>query len=197
MNQSLDVFTSLFGLALKIVGAHDVQKQLLFDKHVDPLYQSLTLVHEDYMRMLRELRVVVRDRQVLQSELLDFLSSRQIDLAAVRTLVDIKAGMLPSSPARPVLPQYWWLLQDFANAVKAYFEAASTAGSVTHYRAFIEHVRLNMQNGVKDPWRYPITGGPDHARQELENILTIMERDLPLRYRNVTELYTKLDIALN
>ena len=171
---------------IAILKEYDHQKEKFFDRHIDPLYQRMVLIHKDYMAAFTQIERHVEAKTTPEEELIEFLRTRQAEFYSERGLARFIAESLGDAERRPIRSDTWYEIKRFCSCVADYFRAASEGGDITHFSALIDAAIENFASAA-------ITGGAPRAHLELLQSIRIATRDLPDRFDAISKSYAKLE----
>jgi hypothetical protein len=190
--------TAVIGLLWKMFDKYGSQKKDLFENHVEPLLEKMTVIHKDYIAGFTAFRQHLDKRTKPSHELLDFLKERRRDYAQDRQLISDMADKLKKLHKVGIKSEDIKALQAFAETIVAYFSASSEIGNISWYSDLIEIVRWQSRYDVDvipDVWQTTAIAGysPDILLPVVDHIL---DNTLPNAFQKVSEAYADLRVRL-
>lgn len=186
------IFSFLFGF----LNSYDAQKKGLFDSHIEPLMQSIEEIHRDYISTFIEIRSSLKNKEVPEQSLLDFLEDRRHQLASRRDLAQQLAKELQSAERRVVTSGTWEAFKNFCISVVEYFEASDCIGAPSWYTDFIKFMNVARLVKLEKTFFDKNVFGNDPRTDMIAHINKIVEERLPAKLNNVHVKYAALRSAL-
>ena len=185
-----DAITKICNHLIELIKARRLGQRQLFSDHIEPIFQQLTEIHEDYKSGVAEIVALIEDYTVQPTTIRDTIIDKKQQLEHIRQLVfDLNKACLlspysqsvPRSPGNP------------RNVKEAAFEFAQTI-----------HLYFRFSTGDMPPpfpemtWYTGLTGlielslkGEIERNECLEEANDVV-RQLPERWRAVTSAYARV-----
>lgn len=182
------------------------QLKKYFEVAVEPSYQDLERIHNDYTVQLSKLRMYVRDMALPPQELIDWLRQTGLEYRPKRdALSTFEAeitgfGNMPADPTSDdAQARFLWHLQQYAKGIVAYIKCTTSHKDLSYYRDY-EFDLTRLLRLIEDEHRNQgekkilasIFYETDYVKDLHEELINVCDKVLPLHWKRVTEQYRAL-----
>lgn len=168
-----------------------------FEAHIEPSYQQLCAIHEDYWKQFsKALRLLKKGTNL--DEVVEILKRDRPNMLLKRQ--EVREGLLALRNYRlekKRKPKVVILFYDYVSSVDEYLNAASPLPRATWYRYFIETFSELVQQG-KNPLSYGYPGcaqGKSAPVLAMEQLETAIQKNMPEAMQKIQANYAKLRTA--
>lgn len=165
-----------------------------FEDHIEPSYQQLCAIHEDYSKQFSNALDLLRKGRNLE-EVVEVLKRDRPNLLLKRH--EVRESLLALRNFRlekKRKPKIVILFYDYVSSVDEYLNAASPLPRETWYSYFIDRFSEIVQQG-KDPLTYDYPGcaqGKDAPRLAMEQLEAAVQKYMPAAMQKIQANYATL-----
>jgi hypothetical protein len=167
-----------------------------FVDHIEPSYEQLRLIHEDYIKQFSN-AVDLLNKGTDLEEVVQVLKRERPNLLLKRQEVhENLLAMREYRLERKRRPKVVLIFSDYVASVDGYLNAASPLPRETWYSYFIEEFSVLVEQG-KNPLEYEYPGcaqGKDAPALAKEQLELAVQKNMPEALRIVQENYAKLRV---
>jgi hypothetical protein len=159
-----DTITTICNQLIGLIKARRLGQRQLFSDHIEPIFQQLTDIHEDYKSGVREIAALIEDYTVQPVAIRDAIIEKKHQLAHIRQLVfDLNEACLlsPYSQSAPRTPDKPRNVKEaafeFARTVHDYFEFTTgdlrpPKPGMTWYTGLTGLIELLLEGETERDW---------------------------------------------
>lgn len=168
-------------MLIELVRSRESRSDELFYKTLQPLYERITAIHKEYLATFSSLARSIRNGEMDEAGLREYLEQRQQNLAAERTLSRQLGRALSDDSCAPAV-------RDFGIAVVFYFSSpyqTASSAATTYFSSFLDRL---------DDEEYQRSDEPPSKEVILKRLETITRSTLPAKFSEVSNRYARLCI---
>jgi hypothetical protein len=185
------VYKMVWDMIWDFARGYSARKKDFFENHIEPLQQKMIAIHKDYVSGFQEISRHLRDGSKPASELVEFLKERRRDYEHERTQARDLAAELENVRKAGINDDRWREVEQYCDAIVAYFSASADVGSISWYSDFVRAIESSIRAGLNDV--YPGAGFSGNPRTDLlEAIKDALDRGLPRAFQKVSSSYAVL-----
>lgn len=167
-------------LITTLVSSREQQRDDLLENQLEPLYEKITAIHKDYMTTFSSFARAIRNGEIDNEGIRNYLEERQLNMAAERTLARALGKALKKSTIGPGVRR-------FGEAVAFYFSSpyqTVTNPMSTYFSSLLDGEESALQ--IR----------PDYESNEalLLRLDTITKYILPKRFAELSSCYANICI---
>jgi hypothetical protein len=185
-----DTITTICNQLIGLIKARRLGQRQLFADHIEPIFQQLTDIHEDYNSAVGEIVALIEDYTVQPETIHDTIIAKKHQLEHIRQLVfDLNEACLlspysksaPRSPGNPRNVRE--AAFEFARAVQAYFEFTTgrlrpPMPGMTWYTGLTGLIEVLLEGETERDWCLKVAND--------------VVRKLPENWKAVTSAYARV-----
>jgi hypothetical protein len=178
---------------LLFIASQENQNEDLVRTQVRAVYDTLKLVHRDYLLAFAEAEKLLQEG-IGSTDLIYFFEARRAALAADRIEAIAQAEQMLSGKVDGETNA----LSAFAQAISAYFEVSNGPTRITYFTSLLTYIRDQLQLAKDKQWKGAVRIDSfffttADAGKALLNALASARVDLQRRFEDVAHEYTVLD----
>ncbi|EOE2083704.1 hypothetical protein ACKBF6_003488 [Vibrio cholerae] len=183
---------NIIEIIANIAERYNSKRGEILEEHVEPLYEKMQLIHNDYLKGFLEAKRCIENDEDPSRDLSKFLEGRRLTQLAEREAADSFANSISDLEKTLLSKEEQVLIREFAQACIDYLKRSSRIGSISWYS---EVIRLNAmyvdfrEQGLEGKaWEHPENGDNVKARL-LEHLSFLLDGELSMAFKPVNNSY--------
>ncbi|EJF1759405.1 hypothetical protein RKK48_003550 [Vibrio cholerae] len=183
---------NIIEIIANIAERYNSKRGEILEEHVEPLYEKMQLIHNDYLKGFLEAKRCIQNDEDPSRDLSKFLEGRRLTQLAQREAADSFANSISDLEKTLLSKEEQVLIREFAQACIDYLKRSSRIGRISWYS---EVIRLNAmyvdfrEQGLEGKaWEHPENGDNVKARL-LAHLSFLLDGELSMAFKPVNDSY--------
>ena len=197
INISAFGFKEILSLITGLINGYEKEKEKILEKHIDPLYEKMLHIHNNYLSGFQEIQLSLKDKSKSINDIIYIAKTQRRKEAALRNVASTISIEIEAAERRLVRVKTWDEIKAFTISIGEYLNTNNINGSL--YTGFIDTldkkiiIEFEMHDGV-DKKYYEIN---ESYRSELmQQVEYILDYELPNKLSLINSHYAKLRMLL-
>ncbi|MFS2264873.1 hypothetical protein [Vibrio vulnificus] len=183
---------NIIEIIANIAERYNSKRGEILEEHVEPLYEKMQLIHNDYLKGFLEAKRCIENDEDPSRELSKFLEGRRLTVLAEREAADSFANSISDLEKTLLSKEEQVLISEFATACINYLKRSSRIGRISWYSEVIRlnamYVDFREQGFEGKAWEHPENGDNVKARL-LEHLSFLLNGELSMAFEPVNNSY--------
>ncbi|WP_436323309.1 hypothetical protein ACSEYT_06630 [Vibrio cidicii] len=182
-----------------IAGGFNGKRSEILEEHIEPLYEKMKLIHNDYLYGFLEAKRCIENDEDPSKALSSFLEGRRLMALTEREAADSFAKSLVDLEKTLLSKQEKKLISEFATACINYLKRSSRIGKISWYSEVIRinamYIDFRGKGLTGKAWEHPENGDNVKARL-LDHLSFLLNGELGMAFEPVNDGYFNVRKAL-